>query len=118
MKKFRNERGFTVVELLVTILVIGILVAVAAPLYAGVQEKAKEAAHEANVKNLHNAATMYLLDGGGDVIWSPFAGEVAKEPQAYHESWMLYLDRWPPNPFGGTYSVEIKDGKATVSPGR
>jgi type II secretion system protein G len=55
----RNNKGFTLVELMVVLLIIGILVAIAIPIYNSTQAKAKERACEANLRTLDGAAAQY-----------------------------------------------------------
>jgi len=58
----RNERGFTIMELLVVIVIIGVLAAIGVPAYNNMTKKAKEAACQANKRNIQTAAGMYYAD--------------------------------------------------------
>ncbi len=60
----KNEKGFTLVELMVVVVIIGILVAIAIPIYGAVQNRAEQGAHEANERILKGAASMYIAEHG------------------------------------------------------
>ena len=62
MNKLRNEKGFTLIELIVVIAIIGILAAVAVPAFISVVEKANEANMMAVEGAFRSAVVMYASD--------------------------------------------------------
>ncbi|SRR2546425_4008735 len=60
----RSQRGFTLVELMIVVAVIGILTAIAIPLYADIQARARIAKAQADTRALASAATVYMSHMG------------------------------------------------------
>lgn len=62
MKK--NNKGFTLAELLIVVAIIAVLVAVAIPVFSTQLERSKEATDTANVRSAYaQVVTSYLTDG-------------------------------------------------------
>ncbi len=61
MKK--NNRGFTLAELLIVVAIIAVLVAIAIPIFNSQLEKSREATDIANVRDIYAEVSVGLLDG-------------------------------------------------------
>ncbi len=90
-KMLKKEEGFTLVELMIVVVILGILAGIGVQQYANVQQRAKKAADEANRKVLTNATNMWLILGSAPT-------EAGVTPVTENELVPRYLDEWPDNP--------------------
>lgn len=62
MRRAQDQKGFTLVELMVVVVILGILVAIAVPLYNAQTEKAKTTTCQANQRIIESAIVQWSMD--------------------------------------------------------
>jgi type IV pilus assembly protein PilA len=70
----RDDRGFTLIELMVVVLIIAILIAIAIPTFLGMRRRAQDRAAQSNLRNGLTAAKAFYTDG------DTFSGFLAEAP--------------------------------------
>jgi type II secretion system protein G len=124
----RNQKGFTLIELMIVVAIIGILTAIAFPLYANIQARARVAKAQADARTLASAVVIYsahtgvlpgsLNDlsssvvgiGGGPA--GPFISPIPTTPTGWGGTY-----GYTPTPANGTFTISASgDGTSVLVP--
>ena len=98
-KKVKRSEGFTLIELVIVVAIIGILVAIAMPRMVQARKNAAVGAHNANVRTLEGAGLMYIAERGDAAT-----GDITNDVKPYIQDWPEVPKLVDDN---ATYTVEV-----------
>lgn len=103
--KGSNNAGFTLIEIMVVLAIIGVLSALIVPNVMDRFDQAKVLAARADIANLTNALKMYRLDNGTYPSGEEGLAALVNRPvtQAEMANWRRYIDNLPSDPWGNPY---------------
>jgi type IV pilus assembly protein PilA len=75
-QRIQDDKGFTLIELMVVVLIIAILIAIAIPTFLGLRRRAQDRAAQSNLRNGLTAAKAFYTDAESYTGFDAAAGEV------------------------------------------
>jgi len=108
-KAIRNNRGFTLIEIMVVIVILALLAALVGPKLIGRSDDAKITDTRVQMKNFETALKLYKLDNGNypsteqglaALVAKPTVGVI---PKNYKSEAYLESKKVPKDPWGGDY---------------
>jgi general secretion pathway protein G len=100
----RNQRGFTLIEIMVVVIIIGILIAMVAPNVIGRIDQAQVTKAKADIRQIESSLKFYRMDNFSyPTSEQGLEALVTKPADPNIRNWKQYVDRLPKDPWGNPY---------------
>ena len=101
----RRSAGFTLVEIMVVVVILGILAVLIVPRVLGRSDEARQAAAKHDIATIMQSLKLYHLDNGRYPTNDQGLQALVAKPSSapVPPNWKPYLDKVPKDPWGNTY---------------
>ena len=118
LKQVKNNKGFTLIEVMVVIVILGILATMVIPRIMGRPDEARILAAKQDVSTIVQALKLYRLDNGRypttEQGLSALTAPPSVEPLAPNWKTGGYLERLPNDPWGSPYQYANPGTKSEI----
>jgi prepilin-type N-terminal cleavage/methylation domain-containing protein len=105
-RNHRNSKGFTLVEIMIVVLIIGLLLAIAVPNFINARTNSRVQTCIADLKQIDSAKQQYAMADG------LISGSAVDDASALVPT---YLTAWPTGPVTGTYAANAVGSDPTFN---
>jgi prepilin-type N-terminal cleavage/methylation domain-containing protein len=105
----RKTKGFTLVEIMIVVLIIGILLAIAVPNFIKARESSRAKTCVANLRQIEAAKEQWAMEEKKGATDTPVQADLVGANN--------YIKKWPECPSGGTYTINNVATAPTCSVG-
>lgn len=109
MNRIRKQKGFTLVEIMIVVLIIGILMAIAVPNFIKARTNSQTRTCISNLRQIESAKEQWAMETGASASSTP------TQTQLVGTATSGFLKAWPTCPTSGTYTIGDMSTRPTCS---